>query len=211
VPRAPLPIVGVTHKQDVLTEHLGRHYSSFIALKGSCARPNPSHRLRLSPWSVGLCRLSLVPAGRWPFPTLSLQSLCSRLDPYPATSLGCIYPFLLQELRPHKTGKTFGTWRFPCNATSTGCVVSRLQSFVYLQASTLARPPGCIHRSISWMLGSRVVYTTHSPGGYPIRDVVSLHVRHGQLTWLDSHQLDCSLVGCSFPHCAFLSASRKGL
>jgi hypothetical protein len=121
VPRAPLPIVGVTHKQDVLTEHLGRHYSSFIALKGSCARPNPSHRLRLSPWSVGLCRLSLVPAGRWPFPTLSLQSLCSRLDPYPATSLGCIYPFLLQELRPHKTGKTFGTWRFPCNATSTGC------------------------------------------------------------------------------------------
>ena len=148
VPRAPLPVVGVTHKHDVLTEHLGRRYSSFVALTGSCARPNPSHRLGLSPRSLGLRRLSLVPAGRWPFPTLSLQSLCSRLDPYPATSLGCTCPFLLQELRPHRTGKKFGTWNFPCNATSTGCVVSRLQSFVYLQASTLARPPGCIYRSI---------------------------------------------------------------
>jgi hypothetical protein len=61
------------------------------------------------------------------------------------------------------------------------------------------------------MLGSRAVYTTHSPSGCPLRDVASLHVRHGQLTWLDSHQLDCILVGCSFPHYAFLTASHQGL
>ena len=59
--------------------------------------------------------------------------------------------------------------------------------------------------------GSRAVYTTHRPGSYLLRDVVSLRVRHGQLTRLDSHQLDCSIVGCSFPHWAFLSASRQGL
>ena len=29
--------------------------------------------------------------------------------------------------------------------------------------------------------------------------MASLHVRHGQLTWLDSHQLGRSLVGRSFP------------
>ena len=75
VPRAPLPVVGVTHIQDVLIGHLRRHYSSFIALTGSCVRPNPSHRLGLSPWALGPCRLSPVPAGGWPFPTLSLQSL----------------------------------------------------------------------------------------------------------------------------------------
>ena len=35
----------------------------------------------------------------------------------------------------------------------------------------------------------------------PVRpDVASLRVRLGQLTRLDLHQLDCSLVGCSLPH-----------
>ena len=41
------------------------------------------------------------------------------------------------------------------------------------------------------------------PQGHPIsvgylpRDVASLRVRYEQLTRLDFHQLDCSLVGCS--------------
>jgi hypothetical protein len=47
------------------------------------------------------------------------------------------------------------------------------------------------------LLGSQDVYTTHSPVGYQPRDVVSLRVRHEQLTRLDFHQLDCSLAGCS--------------
>ena len=48
--------------------------------------------------------------------------------------------------------------------------------------------------------GGRAVYTTHSSVGYLPRDVASLRVRHEQLTRLDFHQLDCSLVGCStFP------------
>ena len=70
----------------------------------------------------------------------------------------------------------FGTRNCPCNATSTGSRISGLQSFVYLQAPTLARPPDCIHRSI-FVLGGRAVYTTHRPGGYPFRDVASLRVR----------------------------------
>ena len=151
------------------------------------------------PRTPGPCRLSPVPAGGWPFPTLSLQSLRRRLDPYPAASLECTCPFLPREHRPHATEDAFGTRNCPCNATSTGSRISGLQSFVYLQAPTLARPPDCIHRSI-FVLGGRAVYTTHRPGGYPFRDVASLRVRLGQLTRLDLHQLDCSLVGCSFPH-----------
>ena len=46
-------------------------------------------------------------------------------------------------------------------------------------------------------LGSRAVYTTHSPDGYLPRDVASLRIRHEQVIRLDFHQLDCSLVGCS--------------
>ena len=106
---------------------------------------------------------------------------------------------LPREHRPHATEDAFGTRNCPCNATSTGSRISGLQSFVYLQAPTLARPPDCIHRSI-FVLGGRAVYTTHRPGGYPFRDVASLRVRLGQLTRLDLHRLDCSLVGCSLPH-----------
>ena len=166
------------------------------------------------PRTPGPCRLSPVPAGGWPFPTLSLQSLRRRLDPYPAASLECTCPFLPREHRPHATEDAFGTRNCPCNATSTGSRISGLQSFVYLQAPTLARPPDCIHRSI-FVLGGRAVYTTHRPGGYPFRDVASLRVRLGQLTRLDLHQLDCSLVGCSPPVLARdrvldLGASRGG-
>jgi len=45
----------------------------------------------------GLCRLLRVPAVRWSFPTLSLQSLYRCLDPYPAVSSECIYPLLPQK------------------------------------------------------------------------------------------------------------------
>ena len=159
------------------------------------------------PRTPGPCRLSPVPAGGWPFPTLSLQSLRRRLDPYPAASLECTCPFLPREHRPHATEDAFGTRNCPCNATSTGSRISGLQSFVYLQAPTLARPPDCIHRSI-FVLGGRAVYTTHRPGGYPFRDVASLRVRLGQLTRLDLHQLDCSLVGCSPPRPASSRSPR---
>ncbi len=46
------------------------------------------------PISTGLCRLLRAPAGRWPFPTLSLRSLYRRLGPYPATTSRCTCPFL---------------------------------------------------------------------------------------------------------------------
>ena len=93
------------------------------------------------PRTPGPCRLSPVPAGGWPFPTLSLQSLRRRLDPYPAASLECTCPFLPREHRPHATEDAFGTRNCPCNATSTGSRISGLQSFVYLQAPT---PRWCI-------------------------------------------------------------------
>ncbi len=41
---------------------------------------------------VSLRRLLSAPAGRWPFPTLSPQSLHGCLDPYPAASLRCSFP-----------------------------------------------------------------------------------------------------------------------
>jgi hypothetical protein len=125
---------------------LEEHYLLVLAHTGSCARPSPSPRLRSFRCTRGPRRLSPDPAGRWPFPTLSLQSVRRRSDPYPAAFLGCSCPFLLRGHRPRATGNALGTRDYPCNATSTGSVFSRLQSFVDLQAPTLARPPGCTHR-----------------------------------------------------------------
>ncbi len=97
--------------------------------------------------------MSPVPAGRWPVPTLSLQSLRRRLDPYPAVSSRCNCPLLPWKRRPHATGNAFGTRNYPCKAVSTGSRISGLQSFDYLQAPTLARPPGCSHRNGSKSVG----------------------------------------------------------
>ena len=100
------------------------------------------------PYTVGLCRLSLIPAGRWPFPTLSPQSLYRCLDPYPAASLRCTYPFLLEGLRPHLRQQRFGTPDNRRYATSTtklfrGCSHSIMFKLPYLLDSQVAPTTGC--------------------------------------------------------------------
>ena len=72
---------------------------------------------------------------------------------------------------------------------------SGLQSFRYVQAPMLARPPGCTYRRGLCPQSSRAVYTTQWTCGYPTRTVVSLHTRTRQLVWWDFHPLEYGLVG----------------
>jgi hypothetical protein len=109
--------------------------------------------------------LSRVPAGPWPFPTLSLPSLWRCLDPYPAVFVRCLCPSLPQRQRPHVTRNTFGTRENPCKATSTGSAVSGLQSFADVQAPPLARPPDRSHRRPQTGRPGRVHHA--SPQGLP--------------------------------------------
>ena len=194
-----------------LEGHLEEHYPLVVAHTGSCARPSPSPRLRFARCAHGLCRLSPVPAARWPFPTLSPRSLRGCSDPYPAALPSCTRPLLRQGHRPHPRVDGFGARNSPHMAASVGTSISRLQSFDHLRAPTLARPPDCSHRSATSTLGGQAVHTTHSPTGYPDRDVASLRARHGQLARLDSHQLDRGLVGCSLLlRCRALSGPPAG-
>jgi hypothetical protein len=86
-----------------------------------------------------LPRLPLVPAGHWPFPTLSPQSLHRCLDPYPVALLWCIGRFLPSGLRPYPDSERFGTLiSLQCNFNRG--IISRLQSFLYVQAPMLVRP-----------------------------------------------------------------------
>ncbi len=111
----------------------------------------PPPASRHCPWPGGLCRLSPVPTGRWPFPTLSLQSVRRRLDPYPAAFLGCLCPLLLQEHRPHVTGNTFGTRTvtLPCNFPGRGfrgcshSFIFRLPRSLGPQVAPTAASPRC--------------------------------------------------------------------
>jgi hypothetical protein len=138
---------------------------------------------------------------RWPFPTLSLQSLRRCLDPYPAVFPWCICSLLPRRQRPHLKRHKFGT---PI------CPVMQLQPGIYFGAAVPAAAGFRLPRSLDLQVaptakaqrlqGSQAVYTTHSSVGYLPRNVASLRVRHEQLTRLDFHQLDCSLVGCSNVH-----------
>ena len=62
------------------------------------------------------------------------------------------------ERRPRPSLYGLGTRNVPCMATSTGRRISGLQSFANVQASSLARPPGCAYRCVPQ--GSQAVYVT---------------------------------------------------
>jgi hypothetical protein len=156
---------------------------------------NPPSDFASSTISKDLCRLSLVPAGSWPFPTLPLQSLRRCLDPYPVVSSRCLCPFLPRRQRSHVKGQTFDIPNVPCNATSTG-TSSRGCSHSFMFRLPRSLDPQVAPTEVSQALGGRAVYATHISVGCLPRAVVSLRVRHGQLTRLDFHQLDCSTVGC---------------
>ena len=150
-----------------------------------------------SPYSTGLCRLLPVPAGRWPFPTLSLQSLHRCLDPYPGMPLRCPRPFLPGKLQPQPRCTYFGASNTRRNSTSTTTSISGRQSFRYVQAPMVVSPPGCTYRTGSMSCGQPGRLRHAMDWKSPSRTVVSLHDRNGQLSWRVFHPLDCSLVGCS--------------
>ena len=139
-------------------------------------------------WSVGLCRLPQAPAGRWFFPALSPQSLYRCLDPYPAVSLQCLCSLLPEGQRPHTTPQRFGTLniiptlQLPQGKVSRGC-----SHFFMFRLPYSLDPQVAPTAEAQSLQGSRAVYTTQWTCGYPTRTVVSLHVRHEQLTWLDFH------------------------
>jgi len=140
VPRAPLPLPGVTCSGGTFRPIRGR-YPSFIALTDSCARPPILPPPRLSPCLAGLCRLSPVPAGWWPFPTLSLQVFPWMPGPLPRRLPWCLCPFLPRELRPSPRHDRVGVLATPRAATSARTFISRLQAFLYVQASKFACHP----------------------------------------------------------------------
>ena len=152
------------------------HPSSLILAHAPDQIPPPVFDLTIT---TSLCRLSPVPAGRWPFPTLSLQSLRRCLDPYPAVSLKWL--LLASSLKPtasHPTSHVRHTENNHYNATSTGKVSRGCSHSLMFRLPRSLAPQVAPTAEALCLQSSQDVYTTHSPVGYLPRDVASLRIRH---------------------------------
>jgi len=179
-----------------LPGRLEGHYPLVVAHTGSCARPSPSSRLgsRLVRGVFAGCRQSLLRDG--PSRHYLRDPCVGARTPTPPRSLAAHVRFFARDtgLTPQETGSARET-------TPT----RQLRWGPNFEAAVIRSPSGSYARSAPRLLpprqhtlpGGRAFHTTHRPAGYPNRDVASLHARHGRLAWLDSHQLDRSLVGCS--------------
>ena len=99
------------------------------------------------PIPESLCRLSSGPAGRWSFPTLSLQVLPWLPGPLPRW-----VPMVHLPVTSHRNiglpcARQVDFPTTPRTATSVRPNFSELQSFLYVQAPTFAHHPGRSHRS----------------------------------------------------------------
>ena len=118
------------------------------------------------PYTAGLCRLLPVSAGRWSFPTLSLQSLLRCLDPYPEVPLQCFCPFLPAGLQPHLRCTRFGTPINRRNATSTTTPFRGGSHSVMFRLPCLLAPQVAPTAQARSPTGSQDVYATQWTGSY---------------------------------------------
>ena len=114
----------------------------------------------VAPIPRGLCRLSSVPAARWPFPTLSPPLFPQMLGPLPRRFSRCTYPLLPRRHRPSPAWEWLGNTQTVRTATSVRGSFSGLQTVLHVQASGFARHPGRSYRRASSRLGAAVAFTS---------------------------------------------------
>ncbi len=155
------------------------HYPSFTAHTGSCARPNPSRRLRssLGRRVFAGCRQSLLGGG--PSRRYLRESFSACLNPYPGASPGAHTRFFPGNIGLHRL-KTGSAKHHIHTATS---VRGRLRGCSY---SIIFRPADLLATQVAptavFPLGSRGFYVRAYCGLLPPRTSDMLAVRIGQLT-----------------------------
>lgn len=179
------------------------------ALTTSCASPRASAQLRFyTRWSVFAAWTircwSSGPSRRYLSRTFPWMP-----GPLPRLSQWCLYPFLPTVLRPSRNGYTVGSLAKTRTTTSVRTVISGLQSFLNVQASKFACPPGRSYRWRFRVQGSCDFYFRAPCGSLPPRTSDMLAVRIGQLTAGDLHPISVrDLVGRIQPFKRFIIARQ---
>ena len=187
VPRAPLPLPGVTYSGGTFHPIRGR-YPSFIAHTDSCARPPSSHLLgfRLV-WRVFAgCRQSLLDGG--PSRRYLCQSFLGCLAPYPGVPSGAPTRFFPEDFGlPHvmieSAFSQLPVQRLPHGLLSRGC----RHSFMFRPPSLLATQIAPTDTILPY--GRRGVYFRTSKSSFPPTPSDMLTVRIGHLTVGDFHPI----------------------
>jgi hypothetical protein len=130
----------------------------------------------VSPISIGLCRLSSLPAAKWPFPTLSLPIFLYVQGPLPRLLLWCAHPFLPTRLRPsqrcHPVGALADIHALAISAWATfrGCshsIIFRPVDLLATQVAPTVTPSGVRQ---PWLLRPRLSqFVTSLSRGYANR------------------------------------------
>ena len=146
VPRVPLPVWVLPSQNDLLghfLETLLSFHRSYGLMRQTTILTVAS-LFRLARRVFAGCHPSLLEGG----PSRHyLRSLCigdeTHTPPCPSGAFAHFFPDDV-SLTLRRTSSAHSV--YPCNTTSTGWFFSRLQSFVYLSAPMLARPPYCTYR-----------------------------------------------------------------
>ncbi len=153
--RCPEPLCtasGITRLLQGRVAPFRKNYPPFFAHTDSCARPNPSRRLRLSPYTADLCRLLSVPAGRWPFPTLDLRVFSWMLGPVPRRSreVHLLVSSLTTSAFPEKRERVGEPQNRPLSDFRAGAFLA-VVVIPNVLASKFACHPGRSHRCSRWL------------------------------------------------------------
>jgi hypothetical protein len=120
--------------------------SSYELLRQTTSLPLTS----VVPHTAGLCRLSSVPAARWPFPAFSPRIFLRMRGPRPRRLPWCTYPFLPRRPRPSPPRDRLGTRATFRTATSVRGRLSRLAVIHSCSGLRMCSPlrsllPQCCH------------------------------------------------------------------
>lgn len=149
---SPFAPSGCYPSRDGVSRHLGKRYPSFLAPMGSCADPYSSCWLwfSLGQQVFAVCCQSLL--GEGPSRRYLCESFPACLDPYPGCSCGAFARFFPQDFGLPYVVTRSALSIYSVQRLSARAHISRLQSFVYLQARGFACHPGRPYRSFFFCL-----------------------------------------------------------
>ena len=158
---------------------------SYGLMRQTLILPPPQLPSRL----VGLCRLSPVPAGCWPFPTLSLHVFPWMLGPIPRRLPRCLCPFLPRGLRPSPRFDGVGSPQFTRTATSVRETFFGAVGIPLCSGLQVCSPPRSLRPIPPLLYGRRGFYFRASYSSLPLHTSDMLTARIGQLAVGDSHPI----------------------